>query len=356
MHAVVLAGGPGSRFWPASRGHTPKPFVPMDRGETLFEATLERLAPLCEPERTWVVAARSLAGTVRAALRGHKGVRLLLEPEARNTAAAIAWAAARVHAVDREALIGVFPADHHIERPAGFRRCLTGAARCARRAEALVLVGVEPDTPDTAYGYLRVGRPDAGGSARVERFVEKPDPARARRYLRHGGYLWTAGLLVAPAGLVLEETHRHAPEVWRALGPVLERTARGGRVSGAALERAWRGVRPISFDHAVLERTDRVRAVRGRFGWSDVGSWHSVGPLLPRNAGNRVLGASEVVTLDSRDNIVWNETGQAIALVGMEGHVVVNTDDALLVCPRERAQDVRLVVDELRRRRRGDLL
>ena len=356
MHAVVLAGGPGSRFWPASRSHRPKPFVRLARDETLFASTLERLAPLCGPERTWVVAVRSLERTVRVALSDWKGVRLLLEPEVRNTAAAIAWAAARVHAVDREALIGVFPADHHIQRPAGFRRCLAGALRSARRDDALVLVGVEPDAPDTAYGYLRVGRPRADGSARVERFVEKPDAARARRYLRQGSYLWNAGMLVARAALVLEETRRHAPEVWGALGPVLEQTARGGRVSAATLERAWRRVRPISFDHAVLERTDRVRAVRGRFGWSDVGSWRSVGPLLPVDAGNRVLGASEVVALDSSDNIVWNETDQAIALVGMEGHVVVNTDDALLVCPQERAQDVRRLVDELRRRRRGDLL
>ena len=356
MHAVVLAGGPGSRFWPASRGHTPKPFVRLAGQETLFAATLERLAPLCPPARTWVVAARPLARTARSALRGWQGVHLLLEPEARNTAAAIAWAAASVLALDEEALLGVFPADHHIGRPAGFRRCLAGAARSARRDDALVLVGVEPDGPDTAYGYLRVGRAGASASAPVERFVEKPDLARARRYLRQGNYLWNAGMLVAPAALVLEETRRHAPEVWKALGRVLEATAEGHRVSRATLERAWRRVRPISFDHAVLERSDRVRAVRGRFGWSDVGSWHSVGPRLPGSAGNRVLGGSELVAVDSRDNIVWNETEQTIALVGLEGHVVVNTPDALLVCPQERAQDVRRVVDELRRRRRGDLL
>jgi len=364
MHAVVLAGGAGSRFWPASRAALPKPFVAFADGDTLFGATLARLRGLAPPQRTWVVAARALESPLRRALRNARGsksrtaprARLLLEPQARDTAAAIAWAAARVCAVDPEGVMGVFPADHRILRPAGFRRTVGAAARAAAREDALVLVGVEPTGPDSAYGYVGLGERGPGASFRVRRFVEKPSEARARRLLRSGDHLWNAGMIVARARVVLAETRAHAPEVWRALGKALQAVAEGHPVTRVTFERAWRRVRRISFDHAVLERSDRVLAVRGRFGWSDVGSWHALDAHLPRRGRDRAAGSAPLVTLDSRDNLVWNSTGKAVALVGLSDVVIVNTDDALLVCPKSRTQDVRRIVDELKRRRLAELL
>jgi mannose-1-phosphate guanylyltransferase len=352
---VILCGGGGTRFWPASRAARPKPFVPLIRGLTLFDETLSRIARLAPPERTRVVSAAPLARITRRALRPHPGVVLMLEPEARNTAAAIAWAAASVAAQDPDGVVGIFPADHHIPSAPAFARCVRGAAQVARGGDALVLIGIDPDRAETAYGYLQLGELSRPPAHRVKRFLEKPDSARARRFFNSGGYLWNAGMVLATAGRILEETRRHAPEVWQPLGSALEKIAAGGRVSAAALARAYRRTEKISFDYAVLERSRCVLAVPGGFRWSDLGSWNSLGEHLPELDGNRVGGTKPVATLDSRDNIIWNTTDRAVALLGVEDLIVVETEDALLVCSKDRAQEVRQIVDQLSGRRRGDL-
>jgi mannose-1-phosphate guanylyltransferase len=344
---VVLAGGAGTRFWPASRRARPKPFVPLVGSETLFEQTLVRARRFAPAGRTWVVGAESHRRLLAAALRGRRGVTTLLEPSARNTAAAIAWAAAEILGRTGRGTLAVLPADHHVPNAEAFARTIRRAAALAGTRDALVLLGIEPTRPDTAYGYLRV----AGRSPlAVRRFVEKPDAARARRYLRSGGYLWNSGIVVAPARRILDEVRTHAPEVWRSLGGVLETIAGGGRVARRRLAAAYRGVRSISFDHAVLERTGGVLALRGRFAWSDLGSWDALREHLPRVAGgNRVHGASPVL-LDARDNLVFTSTGRTLALLGVEGLLVVDTPDATLVCAPDRAQDVRRLVDALSER------
>lgn len=329
--------------------------MPLVRGTTLLEATLGRLGRLAPPKRRWVVASRELARPVRAALRAHPGVHALLEPESRNTAAAIAWAAACVAGQGAPCVLAVLPADHHIPEAGRFASTLRSAARAALATDDVVLVGVEPTRPDTAYGYLKVGRPDRSGTSRVLRFEEKPPLARARRFAASGQHLWNAGMIVARPERVLAETREHGPEVWRALGGALEVIAGGGRVSAAALARAYRRVRPISFDYAVLERSRRVRALRARFAWSDLGSWDALAEHLEPIGGNRVKGTPPLVAIDSRDNVIWNTTGRPLALLGVQGLVVVEAPDALLICSATRAQDVRRVVDELVRRRRGDL-
>jgi mannose-1-phosphate guanylyltransferase len=353
---VVLAGGAGTRFWPASRRAVPKPFVPLVGRRTLLGDTLERLRLLAPASRTTVVSAESLAGATRAALRSHRGTRLLLEPVARNTAAAIAWAAADALGQRRDGVIGVFPADHHIPDSKAFARSVTQAARAAADGERLVLIGIEPSWPDTAYGYLRLAKGGRGGVTRVARFVEKPDAARAKRFVADGGYLWNAGMVVARPERILEETRRLSPEVWDALGPTLERVAAGKRCPRPALARAYRRVTPLSFDYAVLERSSRVFALRGRFAWSDLGSWDALGAHLGLRDGNRVHSPTPPILCDAQHNVVWSATDKAIALLGVKDLLVIQTTDALLVCANQRAQDVRKIVDELARRGREDLL
>ena len=355
LHPVVLAGGAGTRFWPASRRALPKPYVPLAGDETLLDATLERLGHLAEPGDQAVLTAEDLAPLTGEVLRRYPGVHLLAEPEARNTGAAIAWAAAWVAGRDPEGLLGIFPADHHVPRVAGFVRAVTAAARAAADGHDLVLIGIEPTRPDTAYGYLRLARGAGRGAARVSRFVEKPGPAQARRYLAGGGHLWNAGMLVARPRRVLEETRTHAPEIWRPLGPSLERIAAGEPVPRETLARAYRRVKPISFDYAVLERSDRVRAVRGRFPWSDLGSWDALGEHLRRAGDNRALDPRKLLALDSRGNVVWTRSDKQVVLLGIEDAIVVDTPDALLVSAKDRAQDVRRVVERLARTGRKEL-
>lgn len=353
----MLAGGAGTRFWPASRRARPKPFLPLVGDETLLGATISRLEKLAARERISVVSAADLARVARPVLREHPGVRLLLEPEPRNTAAAIAWAAAEAIHRNVDGVLGIFPADHHIPDAVAFGRDVRQAVRAAANGEHLVLLGIEPTRPDTAYGYLRVG-PDRGeGPTRVQRFVEKPTAARARQMLRSGEYLWNAGMVLARPERILEETRTLAPEVWDALGEILRDLVRGRRIQREALRRAYQSVASISFDYAVLERSERVLAVRGRFSWSDLGSWDALGEQLPaREGGNRVHGPESAISLEASDNIVWSATGKATVLLGVSGLIVVETPDAVLVCAKDRAQDVRRVVEELARRGRGDLV
>jgi mannose-1-phosphate guanylyltransferase/mannose-6-phosphate isomerase len=356
MHAVVLAGGAGQRFWPASRRARPKPFLPLLGDRTLFRSTLERLARLAPRERTWVIGTRELASELRRAVRGFAGVRLLLEPEPRNTAAAFALAAARVEARDPGALVAFFPSDHHIPHRVPFARVVRAGARAAARADALVLIGIEPTAPDPAYGYFRLAKRAIGGGARrVERFVEKPSVARARRLLADPGWLWNSGMLVAPAARVLDECRTAAPRLWAALGGPLERIATRARLPERALRLAYRRAPAVSFDVAVLERSRRVLGMRGRFAWSDLGSWDALLRALPRRGGNALRGAVPVANIDAAGNVVWSSAGRAIALLGVEGLVIVDTSDALLVAQLTRAQDVRRIVEELQRRGLGAL-
>jgi mannose-1-phosphate guanylyltransferase len=356
---VVLAGGAGTRFWPASRRALPKPFVPLLGEGTLIDATLERMRRLAPARRIAVLAAEDLARRVRAALRAHRGAHALLEPAARNTAAAIAWAAAWLAAKDPDGVLGAFPADHHIRSAGPFVRAVTAALRSSADGGALVLIGIEPSRPDTAYGYLKLAARRAGssrGAVPVEGFVEKPDAARARRFVADGSYLWNSGMLVARPERVLEETRAHAPEVWDAMGPLLERRARGERVSPVELARAYARVKPISFDYAVLERSKRVRAVRGRFEWSDLGSWDAIGEHLPADSGNRARRPEGVAAIDARGNVVWTQGDKQVVLLGVDDLIVVETKDALLVSSKHRAQEVRRAVDALAGRGRKDLL
>lgn len=323
---------------------------------TLLDATLERLYHVAPAESIEVLVPNALAALTRRALRAHPGVRPLLEPQARDTAPAIAWAAARAMGREADALVGIFPADHHVPNAARFGACVRRAARAAVKRDAIVLIGIECTRPDTAYGYLRLdSETGSDGASRVRRFVEKPSSACVRRYLRAGHYLWNAGMLIAPASRLLSEIRTCAPEIWRPLGGVLERAAAGGRVSRSELSRAWRRVPPVSFDRAVLEHSRRVVAVRGTFAWSDLGSWDALAAQLPRVSGNRVRGAAPVVSLDARGNVVWNATGRPWVLLGVEGLVCVETQEAVLICPADRAQELRRVVEDLTRRGRRDL-
>ncbi|MCE2392284.1 MAG: mannose-1-phosphate guanylyltransferase [Proteobacteria bacterium] len=353
--SLVLAGGAGTRFWPASRRGRPKPFVPLAGGRTPLETTLERLSELSEPRDIAVIGGSHLARLTRAAVASRPGVQVLLEPEARNTAAAIAWGAAWAAGRAPDALVGVFPADHHIPHPRGFVRAVESAARAAADGENLALVGIEPSRPDPAYGYLRLDPAAKRGAARVLHFVEKPRPATARRYCRSGEYLWNSGMLVARPRRILAELRAHAPEVWDALGGVLERLAEGRAVARRSLIRAYRRVKPISFDYAVLERSERVRAVRGRFRWSDLGSWDALAEHLPLREGNRFRPGQRVLGIEARRNLVWAERDKRVVLLGVDDLVVVETPDALMVASADRAQDVRRVVAELERRGEDDL-
>jgi mannose-1-phosphate guanylyltransferase len=332
---VLLAGGSGTRFWPRSRLRLPKQLLPIAARRTMLEETAARVAPLVRPARTWVVTTGPQARAVRAVM---PAAQLLVEPVARNTAAAVALAAVCVARQSPRAPMAVLPADHAIGDVAAFRRDLTLA------------LGVAPTRPETGYGYIRVGDPIEGEGARVawvRGFIEKPDRARAEALVAESNTLWNAGIFAWRADAILAALREHLPAL---LGPIEAAVARGGR---AALVRAYRRVPAVSIDTGVLERARRVAVVRTRFAWSDVGSWAALEGLWRDGRPNAVRGRT--VAIDSTGCVV-DSPARLVALLGVEDLVVVDTPDALLVCHKARAQDVRLVVEALRRRRLGRYL
>jgi mannose-1-phosphate guanylyltransferase len=342
-----MAGGAGTRFWPRSRGRSPKQLLSILSEESLLQETIARIAPLVARDRLLVVTARDQAAAVRAQLAGRR-VAVLSEPAGRNTAAAVALAATVIARRDPGAVMVVLPSDHAIRDLVRFRADVRLALDVAERRGALVTLGSEPTRPETGYGYLCVGARIAGERGRVawvDRFVEKPPRARAEALLRAGNVLWNTGVFAWRVDAILAALRRHLPSVVRALDAAVGRGAR-------ALAAAYARLPAVSIDTGVLERAERVAVVRARFRWTDVGSWAALEPLWtsPGNGRNAVRGRA--LPIDSHGCLVDSPT-RLVALLGVEDLVVVDSPDALLVCRKDRAQDVRLVVDELRRRGLG---
>jgi len=354
LRPVILAGGSGTRLWPLSRALHPKQFQPLAGGDSLFARTLDRAgalgggAPLvvCNEDHRFLVAEE-----LRAA--GIEGGRILLEPEGRDTAPAIALAAQEARALDGDPVLAVLPADHAIADTAAFAAAV---ARALPEAEAgrLVTFGVPPASPETGYGYIRV--PPGEGPRRVAAFTEKPDRATAERYLAEGGHVWNSGIFLFRASAVLDALDRHAPAVRAATA-----AAHAGRAPDRDFVRvdadAFAEAPATSIDRAVMEHTDDAVMVPLDAGWRDVGSWRAVWEHARETGAADAAGtvaSGAVATRDVRNSLIQAD-GRVVAAIGLDGHVVAETPDAVLVAPLDRAQEVRAVVNELRREGRPEV-
>ena len=359
IHAVVLAGGAGERFWPASRRRRPKPLLELVGGKSLLEATVERARAFAGEDRVWLVCGHEHASAMRRA-SGLPAARVLVEPHRRNTAMAVAWAALRIASEDPGAVLAVLPADHHVPDKRAFARAVRSAARAAKDDGVLVTLGIAPTRPETGYGYIQLGRevgPSHPDLFRVKRFVEKPDVKTAHRYIRSGRYLWNAGVFVWRGETLLEEIRAYAPEIHRALSPL--RAHPKGR-NRDAIEAAYRRAPSLPVDVAILEKSRRVLCLPVVFSWSDVGTWESLALELGRSGSatdlqdsNRVL-AGELLAEGAAGNLVF-APGRNVALVGVEDLAVIDTGDVILVTKLDRSSDVRRIVARLNAQGRSDL-
>jgi mannose-1-phosphate guanylyltransferase len=357
-HAVILAGGRGTRFWPRSRTRTPKQLLNIIGKDTMLEQAAARLAPLFPPSRQWVVTNSKQAAAVRKQMPRVPRSHILAEPVGRNTAAAIGLAAAHLlhEGLDPEndALMAVLPADHYIAKPAAYLKIVRAALHVAHAAGSLVVLGVPPTSPETGYGYIERARGkavDADGVPvfAVRQFTEKPASARARKYVASGLYYWNAGMFFWRVSTFLGNLETFLPKTYEALMHLAGEigTPRYSRT----LERVYPKLENISVDYAVLEPVTRrastpsVFVLPAEVGWSDIGSWAAVYELMARKAGENV-SAGKFVALDAQGNFFWSPK-KFVAAVGVRDLVVVETDDALLLCPRERAQDVGKIVKHL---------
>lgn len=349
-YAVIMAGGAGTRFWPASRSLRPKQLLPLAGGsdEALLSATVRRLAPLVTEDRVLVVTGEHLAEATAKAVPGVPRTQILCEPAPRNTAPCIAWASATISRLDPEALVMVLPSDHFISDEPGFRAVLETALASAEKGR-VTTVGIVPTRPETGYGYIEVGSDLDGGAKAVTRFVEKPDRARAEAFLAGNKHLWNAGMFFFRAKDMNALVAQHLPELAAGVEKIDE--ASGGANAADVLRAVFPRLPSVSIDHGVMEKAAGLAVVPGDFGWNDVGSWQSAWELAPRDAsGNAVPEGS--MALEGANNLVralGSHKDKVIALVGVSDLVVVDTDDALLVIPRDRAQDVRLIVESLKK-------
>ncbi len=345
VHIVVIAGGSGTRFWPLSRRARPKQLLTLGGEEPLLAATFHRVVSLAPPERWWMVVGAPYADACRAVVPEVPAGQVLVEPMARNTAPAIGLAAVHLAKKDPDAVMVVLPSDHHVADTPAFVEAVNEAVAVAAQGP-IVTLGISPTHPETGYGYIQRGERDARGhrTFQVLRFCEKPDLERAKGFLAQGGYEWNAGIFVMQARRVLAEIDRQLPAVGAALRSV--QAAIGTDDYADRLREAFLGIVGISFDHGVMEGAKDVDVVPTRCGWSDVGSFSALGGIVDRDeAGNAVAGRA--VSVDAKDCVLYAGPGQVVAALGVSGLAIIHSADATLVVPVERAQEVRLILDEL---------
>jgi len=347
MIAVVMAGGRGTRFWPRSRGHRPKQFLAMVGTETLLHQTVNRLKPAFPDQNIYIATTQDLAEETRRLLPQLPPENVLVEPEGRNTAPCLALALASIERNHPEGVMVVLSADHFIGEPETFRADIEVAVHHAAEAHELVTFGIRPTYPETGYGYIETS--GQGAVVRVEAFREKPPYEKALEYLASGRHFWNAGMFVWTLRDRRSEMLRHCPEV---LTP-LDAWVREG-CDPATIAEVYHQLPKLSIDYALMEKSSKVAAVPARFPWSDVGSWPALVEFRqPDGAGNVTEG--ETILLDSTNCAVFGGR-RLIAGSGLQDLIVVDEEDALLICHRDKAQDVKTIVERLEKMGRKDLL
>lgn len=352
-YIVIMAGGGGTRLWPHSRRNKPKQFLPLlPGGESLLGATVRRTQRIVPLSHTWVITTAEQVPEVRRCLPDLPLDNILVEPVGRNTAPCIALAARTLFDRDPDAVLAVLPADHYVQDPAAFVDCLSRALDLAQAGDHIVTLGIRPTHPETGYGYIQLGVPDASGAHCVDAFVEKPDRSRATAYVSSGRYLWNSGVFFFRAARILAEVHQQLPDLTLLLDEIMAHPGRLGSLYPSAPS--------ISIDYAVMEKLGAqrigpqraIRVLTGDFGWNDVGSFAALDAVSAADAaGNYSIAASPdsppPILVQSERNIVYHSGPQLVTALGVEDLVIAVTPDAVLVLPRSRAQEVREIVSQL---------
>jgi mannose-1-phosphate guanylyltransferase len=348
MFVVIMAGGSGTRFWPASREKLPKQFLKIIGEKTMLEQTLSRVEPLADKEKMYVVI-NSLHEEITKKILGSRA-KILIEPIGRNTAACIGLAVMHIIHHDENAPIVAMPADHFISDVENFRKQLLTATEIAKEG-GIVTFGIKPTRPETGYGYIEKGKTACTdkNAFKVNRFVEKPNFEKALEFLSSGKYLWNSGIFVFTAKTILSEIEILAPKLHRGLMEISK--AIGFESYMQVLKKVYEEIDSISIDYAIMEKTQKpVYVIEALFGWSDVGSWQALYELRDgKDKAENLALADTALFLDSKQNLVYSETNRLVCLLGVERLVVVDTSDALLVTNLENSQEIRKIPGVLKK-------
>ena len=359
MYALIMAGGSGTRFWPRSRKKHPKQLLKIHGESTMIQQTVERLKPIIPAEKIFIVSTKVQISAIADQLPEIPSQNLIVEPQGKNTAPCIGLGALHIDEAEQDAVMVVLPADHLVGDEDSFLQRLQQGAEIAGKTSALVTWGVKPTYPATGYGYIQhtdeaVTSENGAAAYKVKTFAEKPTLGTAKRFLESGDFLWNSGIFIWKTSVILSEIEKLLPDMYDGLNTI--RTAFGEEDEAATLERVYRQIKSISIDYGVMEYAKNVMVLPGDFGWNDLGSWEEVYKIQAKDDDGNVAGERDIL-VDTKNSFFSAESGgKTIAAIGLDDFIVVDMDDALLICPRDRVQDVKRVVDILKRRKAEELL
>ncbi|MBI4811218.1 MAG: mannose-1-phosphate guanylyltransferase [Ignavibacteriales bacterium] len=359
VYAVIMAGGVGTRFWPRSREKTPKQLLEIVGEGTMIQNTVNRISDLIDPKNILIVTNKIQKPSVAKQLSNIPEDNIIVEPQGRNTAPCIGLAGLFVRRIDPEAVMVVLPADHIMHNEEEFRRVLRLAIWVAYESGKLITVGIHPTRPETGYGYIQVIDEDGKtnpyfdrGVYRVKTFAEKPNLATAKQFLQSGDFLWNSGIFIWRVDTIMNEIQIHLPDLYNELLKI--DGSIGDEKYDNIVETTYRMIRGISIDYGVMEKAKEVYVIKGNFGWSDVGSWDEVYRISGKDDnGNSITG--QAFLHDTKNTLVYSGD-KLVATVGVEDLIVIATDDAVLVCKKGQSQDVKEIVDYLRRKQKVEYL
>lgn len=355
FYAVIMAGGVGKRFWPQSRRQHPKQLLKIANDYSMLRLTVERLKYLTDISRILVVTNSEQESGIRHEIPELPGDNIIIEPAGKNTAPAIGLAAIHVAHRNPEAVMGIFPADHLVGDTESFVNYVNDAINAAHETGGLITFGVVPTKPATGYGYIQFSDANhqVGNSFPVKTFAEKPNLETARAFLKSGDFLWNSGMFCWKATAILEATEKFIPELFDSLKNIRE--AIGNNAYESVLTIEWATLRSESVDYGIMEKADNVWVVKVDFPWNDVGSWDAVYEISNNRDDDGNVTQGETILHDSSNNLVYAGK-RTVAMVGIDGLIVIDTPDAILIVRRDHSEDVKYIVDDLERQNRRDLL
>lgn len=352
MYALVMAGGSGTRFWPRSRKNRPKQLLDITGDEALLKKTVSLIKDIISYNKIYIITTETQSHAIRDVTPEIPYENILIEPYGKNTAPAIGLSSLYIEKADPDSVIVILPADHYIKDREGFYQTIKSGASKASEGDFILTIGIQPHGPETGYGYIEIDEKKDNNIFAVKSFHEKPDLATAKSYINAGNFFWNSGIFIAKTSFIIEEIKTYMGHNYASLMKI--KGSLGSKNEAETIKNCYQNMESTSIDYGVIEKSKRVFMVKAGFDWNDVGSWPSAAQYWPKdNKGNASIG--ETINLDSKKCIVYSPK-KLVALLGVEDLIIIEEDDVLMVCKRERSQDVKRLVDLLKEQGKDHVL